>query len=99
MHDFLQMLIGQSELNAFGDLWLSVGFKVILAIICGGLIGLERELKHKPAGLRTNILICLGSVLFTTVSVLMAKSAPGTPGDPTRVGAQIVSGIGFLGGG
>jgi putative Mg2+ transporter-C (MgtC) family protein len=99
MQDFLQQVIGQSEWNNFSSLWLPVGFKVFLAIICGGLIGLERELKHKPAGLRTNILICLGSTLFTVVSVLMSVSSPGEPGDPTRVGAQIVSGIGFLGGG
>lgn len=99
MQDFLQLLIGQTEWNNFHSLWFAVGFKICLAIICGGLIGLERELKHKPAGLRTNILICVGSVLFTTVSVAMAGSAPGTPGDPTRVAAQIVSGIGFLGGG
>ncbi|MGE3262883.1 MAG: MgtC/SapB family protein [Bacteriovoracia bacterium] len=99
MQDFLQLLIGQTEWNNFHSLWFTVGFKICLAIFCGGLIGLERELKHKPAGLRTNILICVGSVLFTTVSVAMAGSAPGTPGDPTRVAAQIVSGIGFLGGG
>ncbi|MGZ3651932.1 MAG: MgtC/SapB family protein [Bdellovibrionota bacterium] len=99
MHDFAQSLIGQSEWNNFGHIWLSIGFKVALSILCGGAIGLERELKHKPAGLRTNILICLGSALFTLLSVMMASSAPGEPGDPTRVAAQIVSGIGFLGGG
>jgi putative Mg2+ transporter-C (MgtC) family protein len=99
MNDFIQSLIGQSEWNTFSQTWLPIGFKVVLSILCGGFIGLERELKHKPAGLRTNILICLGSCLFTTVSVIMAGAAPGTPGDPTRVAAQIVSGIGFLGGG
>lgn len=99
MHDFLQSLIGQSEWNNFGHTWLPVGFKVALSILCGGSIGLEREIKHKPAGLRTNILICLGSSLFTMLSVMMSSSAPGEPGDPTRVAAQIVSGIGFLGGG
>lgn len=99
MHDFLQSLIGQSEWNNFGHTWLPVGFKVALSILCGGTIGLEREIKHKPAGLRTNILICLGSSLFTMLSVLMSASAPGEPGDPTRVAAQIVSGVGFLGGG
>lgn len=99
MQSFIQLLIGQSEWNAFGAIWLTMGFKICLAILCGGLIGLERELKHKPAGLRTNILICVGSVLFTAVSILMAGSTPDHPGDPTRVAAQIVSGIGFLGGG
>ncbi len=75
--------------------------KVFFAIVCGGLVGLERELKNKPAGIKTNILICLGSTLYTSVSVLISTnlSAQGHFGDPARVAAQIVSGIGFLGGG
>ncbi len=100
MTEFIQTLIGQSEWTTFRGAWLPVGFKVVLSILCGGFIGLERELKHKPAGLRTNILICLGAMLFTWISVMMAGLAqPGTPGDPARVAAQIVTGIGFLGGG
>ncbi len=64
-------------------------------------MGLERELKNKPAGIKTNILICLGSALYTSVSVLISNvgSDAGHFGDPARVAAQIVSGIGFLGGG
>ncbi len=75
--------------------------KVAFAILCGGLVGLERELKNKPAGIKTNILICLGSTLYTSVSVLISTniSDTGHYGDPARVAAQIVSGIGFLGGG
>ncbi len=100
MHDFLQSVIGQSEWNTFRGAWLPIGFKVVLSILCGGFIGLEREIKHKPAGLRTNILICLGAMLFTWLSVMMASlSDPSRPGDPARVAAQIVTGIGFLGGG
>lgn len=100
MHEILQQLVGQSEWNTLRDNWLPVGFKVVLAILCGGMIGLERELKHKPAGLRTNILICLGAVLFTTLSVLIAATAePGHPSDPGRIAAQVVTGVGFLGGG
>lgn len=100
MHEFIQQLIGQSEWNALAGNWLPIGFKVTLAILCGGVIGIERELKHKPAGLRTNILICLGAVLFTSLSVLMSQSVvPGHPGDPGRIAAQVVTGIGFLGGG
>ena len=100
MHEFLQMLIGQSEWESFSGAWIPIGFKVVLSILCGGFIGLERELKHKPAGLRTNILICLGAMLFTWISAVMANTArPGVPGDPARVAAQIVTGIGFLGGG
>jgi putative Mg2+ transporter-C (MgtC) family protein len=100
MSDFIQSLIGQSEWSTFSGAWLPIGFKVVLSILCGGFIGLEREIKHKPAGLRTNILICLGAMLFTWLSVMMAGLAqPGTPGDPSRIAAQIVTGIGFLGGG
>ncbi len=98
MEEFLQVLVGQSEWNSLGGHWLPIGFKVVLAIICGGMIGLERELKHKPAGLRTNILICLGAVLFTTLSVLISANSGG-PSDPARIAAQVVTGVGFLGGG
>lgn len=64
-------------------------------------MGMERELKNKPAGIKTNILICIGSSLYTSVSVLMSVSLAekGYYGDPARLAAQIVSGIGFLGGG
>src|SRR5690242_20568202 len=77
------------------------GPRVFFAILCGGVIGLERELKSKPAGIKTNMLICLGAALYTSVSVLlsMSISESGHYGDPARVAAQIVSGIGFLGGG
>lgn len=67
------------------------------AILCGGIIGFERERALKPAGLRTMILICLGSAIFTQASILMADS--GAIADRTRIAAQIVSGIGFLGAG
>jgi len=75
--------------------------KLLFSILCGGLIGLERELKNKPAGIKTNILICVGSALYTSVSVLISMSLAekGHFGDPARIAAQIVSGIGFLGGG
>ena len=77
------------------------GPKVLFAILCVGVIGLERELKNKPAGIKTNMLICLGAALYTSVSVLISMSlaTTGHYGDPARVAAQIVSGIGFLGGG
>jgi uncharacterized membrane protein YhiD involved in acid resistance len=74
--------------------------KALLAIVCGGLIGVEREMKSKPAGFRTNILICLGSMLFMWLSAQVAGAvAPGRPGDPGRIAAQVVTGIGFLGAG
>ncbi len=67
------------------------------AVLCGGLIGFERGRAQKPAGLRTMILICLGSAIFTQASLLMGD--PNQLADRTRIAAQIVSGIGFLGAG
>lgn len=64
--------------------------------ICGSLIGLEREARDKGAGIRTHTLVSLGACLFTLISV---NSAVQFGGDPSRIAAQIVSGIGFLGGG
>lgn len=66
----------------------------------GGAIGLEREIAGKPAGLRTNILICMGATLLTDVSIGIVTSPDGTRiGDPARLAAQIITGIGFLGAG
>src|SRR5947209_13096004 len=70
--------------------------RLTLAAVLGGIIGLERELKRRPAGLRTNIFICFGAALFTICSIELA-SHPGE--DSTRIAAQIVNGIGFLGAG
>lgn len=69
--------------------------QLALATLLGGAIGLERELGGKPAGLRTNILICLGAVLYTSLSIDIA----GDRADPGRVAAQIVTGVGFIGAG
>ena len=73
--------------------------KLALAVVLGGAIGLERELKAKPAGLRTNILICVGAALLTDVSMTMVMQNGTRIGDPARLAAQIVSGVGFLGAG
>ena len=70
--------------------------RLLLATVLGGIIGLERELRHKPAGLRTNMLISLGAALFTVISYAMASSFGG---DHTRIAAQIIPGIGFIGAG
>ena len=70
--------------------------RLVLAAVLGGIIGLERELKHKPAGLRTHMFICFGAAMFTLMSDKLA-SAYG--GDHTRIAAQIVVGIGFIGAG
>ena len=70
--------------------------KLALAAVLGGLIGLERELKHRPAGLRTNLFICLGAAMFTLLSDQLAGAHTG---DHTRIAAQIIPGIGFIGAG
>lgn len=71
--------------------------KILLSSVLGGLIGLERELSGKEAGLRTTILIAIGSTLFTILSFKIIKIAGA--GDPSRIIAQIVTGIGFIGAG
>jgi putative Mg2+ transporter-C (MgtC) family protein len=77
-----------------------VGMQILCALVCGGAIGLERELKNKSAGIKTNMLICMGATLYTAASTLIASQVVGGgPADPSRIAAQIVSGIGFLGGG
>jgi putative Mg2+ transporter-C (MgtC) family protein len=72
--------------------------RLVMALAVGGFIGLERELRGKPAGTRTNMLICLGSCLLMIISIELARHA-GAPADPARIAAQAVSGIGFLGAG
>ena len=69
--------------------------RLLLAAGLGGLIGIERELRRKPAGLRTNILIALGAALFTIMSIQLGHEA----GTSDRIAAQIVTGIGFVGAG
>jgi len=69
--------------------------RLLLALILGGAIGLERELRHRPAGLRTNLFICFGAALFTVLSRALAEE----PSDYTRIAAQIIPGIGFIGAG
>lgn len=74
--------------------------RLLLAAALGGAIGLEREWSGKPAGFRTNLLICVGAALLTELSVSVAVAAdPDMAADPARIAAQIVSGIGFLGAG
>lgn len=73
--------------------------QLLLAALLGGLIGIERELAGKPAGLRTNILICVGATLLMDISITVSGLATAGPADPGRIAAQVVSGIGFIGAG
>lgn len=90
-HDTLSLL--RSEM---GTVVSSTIARLVVAAILGGLIGLERQLRHKPAGLRTNLFICFGAAMYTILSAQLAGSFGG---DHTRVAAQIIPGIGFIGAG
>ncbi|GAB4010521.1 MAG: MgtC/SapB family protein [Bdellovibrio sp.] len=85
------------ELIGMTNIYFGMGVKIITALVLGGLIGFDREKKMKSAGIKTNMLICLGATLYTAVSML-SQTESGV-GDPHRIAAQIVSGIGFLGAG
>ena len=76
---------------------LSVMIRVSVAIVLGGIIGLERGLKNRPAGLRTYMLVCLGACLVMITNQYIYQTF--NTGDPVRMGAQVISGIGFLGAG
>ncbi len=79
---------------------LDLLLRLVVAVVLGGAIGWEREASSKPAGLRTNILICAGAALFTDLSIRFGGIAiEGAVRDPARIAAQIVTGIGFLGAG
>lgn len=82
-----------------------VGLRIVIALLLGGLIGLEREISHQPAGLRTHIAVALGAALFGVLSVhgfdayIQDRAASNYQVDVTRVASQVVVAIGFLGGG
>lgn len=102
MHASLPILAGAPWVATVWDLlYLDLLVRLVVATILGGAIGFETEMRGKPAGLRTNILICVGAALFTELSITAAElfGGAGGPADPTRISAQIVSGIGFLGAG
>jgi len=82
----------QSEMSSAGIFLL----RLTLAALLGGAIGLEREFKHRPAGLRTNLFICVGAAMYTLLSDALAIKFLG---DHTRIAAQIIPGIGFIGAG
>lgn len=76
-----------------GSVW-EFAFQAVVSMVLGFIIGYERQVKGKPAGIKTHSLICLGSMVFTYLSIYMSPF-----GDPTRIAAQVVTGIGFLGAG
>ena len=78
--------------------WLTVIVRLVLAVICGGFIGLERERKRRPAGFRTHILICLGAAMTTLTSQYLALEL-GANTDVARLGAQVIAGVGLIGAG
>lgn len=77
--------------------YLAVALRIFAAVLIGGMIGLEREMKNRAAGLRTYILVCVGSCMIMLTNQFIYQCIDA--GDPVRMGAQVVSGIGFLGAG
>lgn len=86
MPDFLQQAFSTVPAHALA--------RLMLAALLGGVIGLERELKHRPAGLRTTMFICFGAAMFTLLSIALSQGT-----DATRIASQIIPGIGFIGAG
>jgi putative Mg2+ transporter-C (MgtC) family protein len=91
--DFLKVALG--DLHVLVATPWCEAVSLLMAFACGAIVGFEREKGHKPAGLRTQILICLGSAVFTMVSMSPALGGR----EPARIAAQIVTGVGFLGAG
>lgn len=76
---------------------ISISLRIFLSMVCGGLIGLERSRKNRPAGFRTYMIVCLSSALIMMTNQFIYINFDGS--DPARLGAQVISGIGFLGAG
>lgn len=88
--------IGELTLDSFQ---ISTLMRLVFAAVCGGLIGLERELKGRPAGLKTFSLVCVGATLAMITNEYISVYVSGGSGDAARMAAQVISGIGFLGAG
>ena len=76
---------------------ISTFFRLLLALICGGILGIERGKKNRPAGFRTYMLVCVASAMVMITNQYISNMY--STGDPSRMGAQVISGIGFLGAG
>ncbi len=94
MDHALSLLFPQFPEPVLGNLFEKMLTRLVLAAVLGGIIGLERELKHRPAGLRTNMFICFGAAMFTVLSIELANG-----NEATRIASQIIPGIGFIGAG
>jgi putative Mg2+ transporter-C (MgtC) family protein len=88
-----ELVVSLRELNT-----LSIVVRMLFAILAGGVIGMERERKRRPAGFRTHMLVCLGSALVMMINQYIFYTFTQSS-DPARLGAQVISGIGFLGAG
>ncbi|MEH1809346.1 MgtC/SapB family protein [Nostoc sp.] len=78
--------------------WLNISFRLCVALLIGAIIGLERQIRHKPAGLRTHMLVSLGSALFTLI-IMQTGGLQASPDALSRVIQGIAAGVGFLGAG
>lgn len=78
--------------------FLAIAVRLTMAVFCGGMIGIERSIKHRPAGFRTHILICLGAAMTTLTSQYLLLTMHMYT-DVARLGAQVIAGIGFIGAG
>ena len=86
------------EITYFAD-QVELVLKLMVSVLLGGIIGYERELSHKPAGLRTHIFVCMGACLFTIASFFLLPENLGVGADVTRIAAGVVAGISFIGAG
>ena len=93
MEWYVEIMNYLKEVNA-----LSTFLRLALALLCGGILGMERGKKNRPAGFRTYMLVCVGATLVMLTNQFIYKEY-GSIGDPARLGAQVISGIGFLGAG
>ena len=85
------------ELIGSTPTYLGMGIKIVFAVTLGTILGMERESKLKAAGIKTNMLICVGAAIYTSISLMTLEG--NSIADPNRMAAQVVSGIGFLGAG
>ena len=90
------MSIFMSQLNSSTSI-ASISIRLLLALVCGGVIGFERARRGRPAGLRTHILVCIGATLAMLTNQFLYEEGLST--DVSRMGAQVISGVGFIGAG